>query len=690
MEAPAAPRPIKSVTVERRGILKVTFDDDAKQGESKSLLNAFAPVYISPSEEGFKKLKRCISEQEVLAEAMEIKILLADLLSSGSFSITGWKRSINKYWQSRNGIVDTRANGRDVTQMAQAPLFESGSTPVVSNLKPAVMMELHCGSCDRCRPYYAKHNTCDPKCYYYRMNRCIVNGWAPPVDRRKIVQQYSCKNSRNFDLFAESVKGEFATMVDKDVLIPLPQLTAAHVLNPLGVVIKNSDKLRALTLTGIKIIDQATMLAASTLLVQQGHPKIKARITTDCTASGVNPACFCPSFIYPGFAEALKKIRRNMFLAKADISRYFHSFPLSKEMMELLVVEYDESYYQFAFCPFGLRPCPYYASTWSAEIYRWMVTAGLDPAFMMDDWFEVGDTELDARARMAILSAILVRAGYDMAVDKFDYGQLMVFLGIRIDTTTMTTRIDPVQARGYNQQLKQYRATLVEGGLVDFPVMRSVVGKLGWYCEVLQSGRLHTDSLWDYLEYYDTRTQRNIIPCLIEDLDWWISIMDKWELDESSLLDNIIFNGSEIIANPSILQLVQSDASGPHGFGYVFSSYDDANYRFVSKRWCPANTGVFSHDMELRALRDYVVEHMPPQSLVMWISDCQPAVWSINKGNCRDPHARPILEQILESCDSMQCQIFATWVPREHNELTDFLSHFAYIMNRDEISGTRN
>ena len=75
-----------------------------------------------------------------------------------------------------------------------------------------------------------------------------------------------------------------------------------------------------------------------------------------------------------------------------------------------------------------------------------MISAGLDSAFLMDDWFETGVDEADVRSRLSRLSEILTRAGYDMAVDKFGFGQLMVFLGILIDTTTMTCRIDKTQA----------------------------------------------------------------------------------------------------------------------------------------------------------------------------------------------------------------------------------------------------
>jgi hypothetical protein len=475
-----------------------------------------------------------------------------------------------------------------------------------------------------------------------------------------------------------------------EVVVPLGTYDPdTHLLNGLGAIVRRGDIVRALALTKINVKDEESLLAASKALVQAGYAKIKVRITIDCSGSGLNRAAYSPSFSMPNFAEALRRVRRDCFMSKGDVAAYFHTFPISEEFQNLLVVEYEAgTYFKYMRVPMGFTACPYYASTWSAEFRQWFMEAGLDPAFLMDDWFETGATFEEAQLRMRTLYEILISAGYDMAEDKFEVGRTMVFLGILIDSTSMTCRIERSQAAGFKQQLLIYIEELRAGRGVDIQTIRHVAGKFSWYCEVMQSGRMHIDAWWRYAGALEGWHQHRIdISSVIDETEWWVQILDRWENDVDGEFACRIFNSSEILADPSCFQLVQSDASGIDGFGYVCSSFGDDDYRYFSKTWIirPAH----SHQAELLALLAYVRRDLVRGSLIMWITDSQSCAWTINKGNCDDPSGKIILAEILGSCDSSQCQLFALWIPREVNLLPDHLSHLSYIMRRDEISGSR-
>jgi hypothetical protein len=60
----------------------------------------------------------------------------------------------------------------------------------------------------------------------------------------------------------------------------------------------------------------------------------------------------------------------------------------------------------------------------------------------------------------------------------------------------------------------------------------------------------------------------------------------------------------------------------------------------------------------------------------------------VNKGRCDEPSGLALLARILSRCDLYRLQIVALWVPRELNELADYLSHLAFSVNRDQVSGT--
>ena len=71
----------------------------------------------------------------------------------------------------------------------------------------------------------------------------------------------------------------------------------------------------------------------------------------------------------------------------------------------------------------------------------------------------------------------------------------------------------------------------------------------------------------------------------------------------------------------------------------------------------------------------------------MWVSDSESAVWSVNKGRCDEEMALPYLSNMLQLCDDRSIQLLALWVPREENQLADYLSHYAFLSDRDVVSG---
>lgn len=100
---------------------------------------------------------------------------------------------------------------------------------------------------------------------------------------------------------------------------------------------------------------------------------------------------------------------------------------------------------------------------------------------------------------MKILSDTLITCGFKMAEEKYEFGQQMVYVGILIDTRRMVIRFDAVQSKGFGNQLTEYVTKLKMGIHIDRSTVHHVCGKLEWYSEVVQSGRLKAQSWWHYL-----------------------------------------------------------------------------------------------------------------------------------------------------------------------------------------------
>ena len=281
-------------------------------------------------------------------------------------------------------------------------------------------------------------------------------------------------------------------------------------------------------------------------------------------------------------------------------------------------------------------------------------------------------------------------ACFTMAKEKTKVGQRIVWLGILLDTVKMTIGIEAVQARGFLLQLKEYTKLIVDLRYLDIGLLRHLAGKLNWYAEVVQSGRLHIHGLWDYISSHPTISS-STYDRVIKDLKWWETKLESWGDDAEAGGEYPILNGQELLSNPGWIEILQSDASGTDGFGYIWSTLGEVkeSYNWYASQW-GADMPTQSHEAELRALHHFIKQRTHSSKLIVWVSDSESACWTINKGHCKDPKAYALLEELFQECERIAVQVIALWVPREQNQLTDYLSHFAMLMDRVEIEGSSN
>jgi hypothetical protein len=104
-------------------------------------------------------------------------------------------------------------------------------------------------------------------------------------------------------------------------------------INPLGIVLKNSDKARAKMLTGVQIVDQVTLERANEALsdLQKPEKPVKTRLSMNNTANGGNKALKKGRFSYASSGDATFLMKRNSFMGKGGVQRYFLNFPLARE-----------------------------------------------------------------------------------------------------------------------------------------------------------------------------------------------------------------------------------------------------------------------------------------------------------------------------------------------------------------------
>ena len=136
----------------------------------------------------------------------------------------------------------------------------------------------------------------------------------------------------------------------------------------------------------------------------------------------------------------------------------------------------------------------------------------------------------------------------------------------------------------------------------------------------------------------------------------------------------------ELLKTEGNLVVVQSDAAGLDGFGYFYGALESYDPKYYSSRWTEEYQFVHSHNGEIRNTAARGV-------LVLWVTGCLAAVWSVNKGRCFEGVGMASLTAILVLCDEKRIQLLPLWVPRESNQFADYLSHLAMYRGGTEAGG---
>ena len=618
-----------------------------------------------------------------------MRFFLRELVRVKSFTLSSLRRAVQVFVQSTVsnsppvGLI--KPSGLEITEMFDPQIFQSGGSLLDSSSYPLKVSQLaltHTLYCDVCRPTGSVHQSC----YFHGMLRCVTHGWCPPIDSSAITPtRHFSDMSLQATRFPLSGKSEFDKMRTHAVVVPS---TLTGIVSPVGMILKNSDKAKARILTGIIIHDDVSLAAANSCLHILGHSPIKARITNDLSASGINGASYTPPFRYPSLSDGIAIVDRNCWLAKGDITRYFYCFPLALCVLPLFLVRYFGKLFHFTRCPFGLSSCPYYCSAWGAEFSKWVKGAKIPCSHMMDDWLTRGTSREEALGNLASIKALLEPAGLTFDPSKDDCSQRLVFLGVLIDTVSMKLRFDPLQARVVCLLLNEALALLLDGSLSSFSKtdIRSIAGKLSWYSEALQSGRLHTHSWWKFFRF-GAHLSSDSLAILIEDTEWWIKTTSRWGEGSENGFECPILSASELANNPDALYLLQSDASGPDGYGYIHGYLREEDPQFYSQQWTESEYFGSSHHGELQPLVHFLSNTSLSNVLLVWTTDSLAAMFSIDKGRCFEEISLPSLRIILELCDTKGILLVALWTPRELNQLTDYLSHLSVYLNRSSVEG---
>ena len=642
--------------------------------------------------------------------ALGTKPVIAWMKSCETFSPGSLRRAANK--MTSGTISANKPSSLDAQGLVEAypSVFEFGRNPLppgTSMWDPEKFLGYHRLICARCRSESSESGP-HASCYFYKMYMILRNGWNPrrKPEQEAYLQKKAVSASEARDInhpgwkdFPDNATKSIDKWMSSGVLRKVPE-GARVVVNPCNIVVKKSDFNRALALVNIRITCQATLDAANA--DSRIQPKIKTRTVTDCTASGAND-CFDPMpFSMSTADDALRILTPNCVMGKQDIEGYYTTFSLAEEFMYLMGAFLNGELLVFGSCGFGSKPAPLFSSAFSAEICSYSnLVLRIPTVAIMDDFFLTSALWATTQSYLDNFEALIADLaretnGARCVKDKREIGTTLPFVGITFDSIRMTLTMGVDQAMATSQICLQYSNTISEGLHIAHGEWHSFAGKLQWLAFVLLEGRLRLTYVWQYKACLQRRStfgpaSEALRSLLLIDLAWWASVLSAWAARDLSGRELPILLWSELIKEPGAITHLQTDASGEttEGHGGFFGDLNTPDPLFLALRNTNLDIASSQHIelIALRSLLQEVAQCRPSTKLILWISDAQAAVYSLNNGKSDSDPSRDVIRDILALCDSMRWQIVGLWLERSHNTIADFLSHLASLVNQESVRG---
>jgi hypothetical protein len=388
----------------------------------------------------------------------------------------------------------------------------------------------------------------------------------------------------------------------------------------------------------------------------------------------INEYITCPAFKYEDLSLVPDILQQHDFMFTTDFSRGYHHVDVHPAFHQFLGFQWQGKYYMYTQLPFGLNVACWAFSRITREVLRHFRTHGQKCSGYLDDMLFAKQHEGDLHAARPGILQLLKDLGFLLNLKKCQpVAQRVKYLGLIIDTLTGTFWVPACKMAALFAALK----ALLSSPRTTPMAVASLVGTLG--SMRLALGRmvhLGTFHLQHLISTY-TRGSRGwkahiaITPLAREELSYWQANVHA--LNGGGKLWQPCFSHS--------LEL-QTDAAGQckvtfggwAGYTFLNGSKIFAQGRFSEQD----SVGTSSTFIELLAIclsLDSFTQagHLVGQNLVVK-TDSQAAAAVLNKGHSMAPQIHSITLRLFRLCSEQGLHLRGVWVPREENQLADYLS----------------
>ncbi|KAL5463210.1 hypothetical protein EMCRGX_G032089 [Ephydatia muelleri] len=372
----------------------------------------------------------------------------------------------------------------------------------------------------------------------------------------------------------------------------------------------------------------------------------------------VNQYLLKRKFKYEDLRIAMMLFSQGELMFSFDLKSGYHHVDIARHHRKYLGFEWERQFYVFTVLPFGLASAPYVFTKLLRPLVKLWRSRGLKCLMYLDDGIVAVKGKESAEKASMWVRGSLERAGFVMNVDKSVWtpSHRVMWLGFNID---LLDGYVSVPREKVDMLVALLRVALLSSWLRAKQIA-SIVGRIiSMGIALGPVSRFMTRNLYAVLESrYAWCDVLEVSPQARAELEFWVDCLH-------------CYNSQPIWHSPSAVRVVYSDASDTGYGGYTV----EHGMHVAHGNWLPEEAVKSSTWRELVAV-SRVLDSIAPKLRnvrVRWFSDNQNVVRIIQVGS-RKAHLQEQAMRVFETCIAYQIRLEPEWLPREENELADFIS----------------
>ena len=233
---------------------------------------------------------------------------------------------------------------------------------------------------------------------------------------------------------------------------------------------------------------------------------------------------------YQTVKDACKLIQPNSYMVKVDLKSAYRSVPLHPSQYQYTGLKWTftgsekSTYLVDTRLPFGARLSPSHFHRLTQSMRRMMERRNFQCIVYLDDFFVSAPSFEECQTALNCLITLLRSLGFSIAWQKVvDPTQCLTFLGIEIDSKTMTLHLPNDKVFTYKELLQEFLMRSRASGRQ----LQQLAGKLSWASHVVKGGRIYQQRVLDLLRPLRRNDHKvRLGEEFKKDIIWWLSLLE--------------------------------------------------------------------------------------------------------------------------------------------------------------------